>query len=458
MRRPRSKPDRRLGILGAGASGLSLALLADSDQMIIEKDRRPGGHAASTSVDGWVFDQGPHIMFSRDQLLLDCMVSSLGSNVHRRRRNNKVAVAGSLAGYPLENDLAALPLPLRADAVISMLRARAAKSEPRNLADWFEASFGDVLVAAYFRPYNEKVWNVPLETLSMSWTDKIPQPPIEAVIRSALGERSEGHLHQLYYFYPLRRGYSALMDAWSSGISPDDLVLGSAVTRVTPTGEGVAVETQCGKWRFDRVVSTLPLRQLVDMVPNVPTSVASAVSRLIVNSMLITTFGFEGQDPNQFTAVYIPDADYLVNRVSYPTVFSPHNAPPGCFSVQAEITCPRGSELFEWSDEAIYDHVLEGLRQRSLVPTGCEPVFRWLERLDHGYVVYTNDYVADVELAAGWFASQGIILHGRFGRHQYFNVDACLRSSIDLARKLGAELTDDAILRRFELLATDGER
>jgi protoporphyrinogen oxidase len=135
--------ERRLGILGAGASGLSLALLADADLAVIEKDDRPGGHAASVSVDGWVFDQGPHIMFSSDRLLIDCMVASLGSNVHRCRRNNKVAVAGALAGYPLENDLGALPLPIRADALISMVRAREARAEgapePRDLADWFEA-------------------------------------------------------------------------------------------------------------------------------------------------------------------------------------------------------------------------------------------------------------------------------------------------------------------------------
>lgn len=457
MPRSRSNPDRQLGIVGAGASGLSLALLAEADYVIIEKDRRPGGHAASTCIDGWVFDQGPHIIFSRDQLLLDCMVSSLGSNVHRCRRNNKVAVAGALAGYPLENDLAALPLPLRSDAVMSMLRARETRTEPRNLADWFEANFGDVLVSAYFRPYNEKVWNVPLERLSMSWADRIPQPPMEAVIRGALGERSEGYLHQLFYSYPLRGGYSALMNAWASGIRPQDVVLGTPVTRLVPTDEGVVVETPGGEWRFGQVVSTLPLRQLVDVVPGVPAAVASAVSRLVVNPMVIGTFGFEGEDPNQFTAVYIPDADYLVNRVSYPAVFSPHNAPPGCFSVQAEITCPRKSDLLGWSDDSIFEHMLDGLRRRSLVPAGYEPVFRWMERLDHGYVVYTTDYEDDVELAAQWFASQGIILHGRFGRHQYFNVDACLRSSIELARNLGAQLTDDDILRRFKGLAADGE-
>jgi protoporphyrinogen oxidase len=99
--------------------------------------------------------------------------------------------------------------------------------------------------------------------------------------------------------------------------------------------------------------------------------------------------------------------------------------------------------------------VLDGLRARSLAPTEREPVFRWMERFDHGYVVYTNGYEEDVALAASWFASQGIIIHGRFGSHQYLNVDGCLRSSIELARRLNAKLTDDDIRHRFKCLASD---
>jgi protoporphyrinogen oxidase len=448
-----SRTDRRLGILGAGASGLSMALLTDLDHVVIEADRRAGGHAASTCVDGWVFDQGPHIMFSPDQLLLDCMVSSLGTNVHRSRRNNKVAIAGTLANYPVENDLAALPMPMRSDALISLLRARETHTQPRNLADWFQASFGDVLVSAYFRPYNEKVWNLPLDGLSTRWADRIPRPPVEDVVRGALGEVSEGYLHQLFYSYPLRGGYSALMDAWASGVGPRDLVLEAPVIRVVPDGDGVVVETADGDWRFGQVVSTLPLRHLAQMVPDVPASVSAAVSRLVVNPIIVTTLGFEGIDPNKFTSVYIPDEEYLVNRVSFPAVFSPYNAPTGCFSAQAEITCAPGSELLEWSDQSIHDHVLGGLRARSLAPTECEPVFSWIERFDQGYVVYTNGYEEDVRLASNWFESRGIIVHGRFGSHQYLNVDGCLRASIELARRLGAALTDKDVLLRFAGLA-----
>lgn len=439
----------QLGILGAGASGLSLALLTDLEYLMLEQRDHPGGHAMSTITDGWVFDQGPHIMFSRNELLLKCMLASLGSNVHQSRRNNKVAVAGVLTRYPIENDLAALPLPLRAEALIDMIHAPRSTPAEANLAQWFEANFGKTLTSLYFRPYNEKVWKVPLERLSMSWSERIPLPPLDDVVRGALGAPSEGYLHQLFYHYPRRSGYSALMDAWASAVPNSQMQLRTSVRAIIPSDRGIKVETDRGSWVFDKVVSTIPLHRLVEIVPGVPARVREAVARLIVNPIIVTTFGFRGVDSNQFSAVYIPDSDFLPNRVSYPTVFSPENAPAGCFSVQAEITTPPGSDVLNRSDDAIFAHVLEGLRRRQLVPVDGQPIFKWIERFDEGYVVYTQGYERDVQLAAEWFEQQGIILHGRFGRHQYVNVDGCIADSIQLARRLGAGLSDPQILERF---------
>lgn len=442
-----------LGILGAGASGLSLALLTHRDYLVLEQLQQPGGHARASSIDGWVFDQGPHIMFSRDAFLLECMIASLGDNVHRSRRNNKVALAGALARYPVENDLASLPLPLRADALISFLHAREEHGDPRNLAEWFTLNFGDVLTSVYFRPYNEKLWKTPLEQLSMTWSERIPWPPVDDVVRGALGELTEGYTHQLYYSYPRTGGYGALMDAWASGVADDRIAYGTRITAIRPTTDGVRVESPAGAWDFGQVVSTLPLRSLLTLVPDVPSSVVDAVNRLIVNPIIITTLGFRGTDHNQFTAVYIPDEDYLVNRVSYPAVFSPRNAPTGCFSAQAEITAAPAADVLNMPDAKVVDHVLTGLRQRGLVPLDAELVFENVERFEDGYVVYTENYGDDLQAAVSWFEQRNIIPHGRFGRHNYLNVDGCLAESIALARRLGADLTDESIRERFAATA-----
>ena len=118
----------------------------------------------------------------------------------------------------------------------------------------------------------------------------------------------------------------------------------------------------------------------------------------------------------------------------------------------AEITTRRGSEVMTWSDDAVVDHVLQGLRQRSLVPEGADHVFTCVERFDQAYVVYTNGYARDVEIARQWFEDQRMVFTQKVGSHQYVNVDGCLRQSIDLARRMGVEVSDDGVRARFAAL------
>jgi len=430
-------------IIGAGASGLSLTLMLDGDVTIFERSGRTGGHCHATIRDGWTFDRGPHIMFSRDREVLDFMIASLGDNVHQSRRNNRVFVDGHLVKYPLENDLASLALESRTRCLLDYLfndHAQLAEN-PSNLDEWFVGNFGEGMTDLYFRPYNEKVWNVPLRELSMSWSERIPSPPPEDVVKGALGVSTEGYLHQLNYHYPLVGGYQAITDAWTKRIAPGALRLDTPVTSVAKNGDGVDVTTTGGTEHFDRVVSTAPMASLLNMVTDVPASIRDAVASLRVNPIDVITLGYRGTDRNKFTAVYFADENYLPNRVSSPSVFSPRNAPDGCFSLQAEITFPPGDGYLAISDENLVTHVHEGFVSSGLVDPDSEPVFSDVQRLEFAYVVYTVGYENAVASVREWARSVGITIHGRFGSFDYLNVDGCVRRSQELASELNGRKT-----------------
>jgi protoporphyrinogen oxidase len=443
-----------LVILGGGSSGLSLGILTGAP--ILEGSSLPGGHALSTIIDGYTYDRGPHIMFSRSKLLLDCMVSSLGSNVHQCLRNNKVSVSGRLLKYPIENDLGTLSTRDRIACVTDYVKAQitraAGEFTPANLADYFSGAFGSALTDLYFRPYNEKIWKTRLEDLSMVWSERIPAPPVEDVLKSALGESTEGYLHQLHYHYPRTGGYSALMESWSKGISKDKLHLSTVVQKIIPHSGGVRVVTSNGTHEAGVVASTLPLHALPNLVDGMPSQVEACIRRLRTNATVIITMGFKGVDENKWTAVYVPDKDFMPNRISYPAVFSPENAPPGCFSIQSEIIIPTLSDVSHLDDDFFTSHVLEGLRSRGLIPNGAELSSVYVDRYELAYVVYTQGFESDLRIVMSWAREKGIILHGRFGSHNYLNVDGCLEQSIGLARQLGFELDDAEIMTRFERL------
>jgi protoporphyrinogen oxidase len=430
-------------IIGAGASGLSLALMLDGDVTIFEQSDRTGGHCHATIRDGWTFDRGPHIMFSRDKDVLDFMIASLGDNVHQSRRNNRVFVEGRMVKYPLENDLASLTLEARSRCLLDYLfndQSRLAEN-PSNLDEWFVGNFGEGMTDLYFRPYNEKIWNVALRDLSMSWSERIPSPPPEDVVKGALGVVTEGYLHQLNYHYPLVGGYQAITDAWTELVPRGFLRLDTTVRSVVKRDHGVDVTTNTGTEHFDRVVSTAPMVSLLTMVDHVPASIRDAVASLRVNPIDVITLGYRGTDRNKFTAVYFADDSYLPNRVSSPSVFSPRNAPDGCFSLQAEITFPPGNDYLKIADEALITHVHEGFVSSGLVEPDSEPIVRDVQRLEFAYVVYTKGYEDSVALVREWAQSAGVTIHGRFGSFDYLNVDGCVRRSQELASELNRRLT-----------------
>jgi protoporphyrinogen oxidase len=376
-------------------------------------------------------------MFSRNRPVLDFMVGSLGDNVHQCRRNNKISFKNRLIKYPFENDLASLPLEdnyecLR-DFVYNAHQAR--YPDPANLREWLLARFGTSICEKYLFPYTEKVWNVPVEELSMLWADRIPTPDPDDLLRSALGYPTEGYLHQLHYHYPLRGGYQAISEAWAEGL---DVAYGFEVASIERTAAGtLAVSDDASTREYDRLVSTMPLPELVKVARfEIPERVREAVAGLRINPMLVVSLGIRGEDPDEYTAIYFPEPDFLVNRISFPRTFSPHNAPDGTYSIQAEITCDPADPIWRASDEYAVDHVVSGLVSRGIVPSPDDVILRDVARARYAYVVYDVGYERRVETVRDWFREQGIELVGRFSFFEYVNVDGALERALDVAGRL----------------------
>lgn len=101
-------------------------------------------------------------------------------------------------------------------------------------------TFGEGISSKYLIPYNEKVWNVPVEKLSMIWADRIPNPPAEDILKSSIGIKTEGYLHQLYYHYPEEGGYQAISENWSRA---SDIHFNEEVIKINRLDDIFEIET-----------------------------------------------------------------------------------------------------------------------------------------------------------------------------------------------------------------------
>ncbi|HYL37310.1 MAG TPA: FAD-dependent oxidoreductase [Bryobacteraceae bacterium] len=426
-----------IGILGGGLAGITIAAHLEQDCEILEKDSRGGGHCQTVQEHGFTYDAGgPHIIFSRNQEMVDYMVALLGDNVHRARRNNKIFYRGRYVKYPFENGLYDLDPQDRFECLYHYVKNDYPPPKT-NFKEWIYHNFGKGLAEKYLIPYNEKIWNVPAEELGLEWVEgRVPKPPLEDVIKAAVGVETEGYTHQLYYNYPMHGGIESLPRA-----------LAKRVRKITPDFNIGRIWKEQDHWcvsngrttrRFERLVSTIPIQELAHALSGTPAEILAAVDSLRYNSLVTVAVGLDSARLPDYTAIYVPDPEIRFHRLSFPAVFSPHNAPPGRSIIEAEITTNPGDGTHEMSDEEILADVIGDLENMELIRKS-EVCYSRVLRTKYGYVVQDDNYSRNLKQAKEYFERIGIPLCGRVAQFEYINMDVCIERARRLAESLHRE-------------------
>jgi len=326
---------RKTIVLGGGLSGLAVAHYLGGDTLVLEAEDRPGGICRSIRKDGFVYDIGGHIMFSKNQEILREMVSWLGDNVVVRERKNVIWYKDRFVKYPFENGLAALDKEEIFEILMSFLNRPQMK--PQNLEEWCYARFGKGLAEKYLIPYNRKIWKHDPKKMSLHWVERIPSPPVEDIVKSAIGIETEGYQFQVNFHYPREGGFESLIRALAERVPA--IETGFRVSGVKRKGKGWAVSNGLSTLTCDRLVSTIPVFALMDALEDVPEEVRRAVRGLKYNSLILIMVGLDDGRLTERTSVYFPDPEVLAHRVCYPTYFSKANAPARfCHSASAMVS------------------------------------------------------------------------------------------------------------------------
>jgi protoporphyrinogen oxidase len=426
-----------LGILGGGISGIALAAHLDLDLDILEKDDRIGGLCATIVENGFTFDAaGPHIMFSKNKEVLNLMISVLGDNVHQNRRENRIYYKGSLVKYPFENDLASLPKQDNFECIYSyIVNPRANEAPVTNLAQWSYVTFGEGISDKYFIPYNEKIWNYDATKIGTEFVERIPKPPMEDVLKSAIGISTEGYLHQLYYSYPTHGGFEAIVKAFAERVK-GEVHTNWAVASVEKIENGWRVVSKSGEVReYDTLVNTIPIHELLKVWKDAPRNVHDEVAKLRYNSLLNVLIGCDTDPGHNYTALYVPDTKLLFHRLSFPKAFGSECVPPGGSSIMAEITSNAGDGIWEMPEDELIERVIGEVESIGFVDRKSI-VYKKLARFKYGYPVYDLEYRKNVTAMREAVAATGLRLLGRFAQFDYINSDVCVERALAMAGEL----------------------
>ncbi|MEM3449250.1 MAG: FAD-dependent oxidoreductase [Nitrososphaerota archaeon] len=415
-----------IGILGGGLSGLLLGNLLGPRAEVLEAETEVGGLCRSFYCDGFTFDIGGHMIFSRDPDSLALLISFLNENVHCRLRVNRILFKDRYMKYPFENDLASLDKEDLFNALYHYLTATGSTSS--NFKSWLYHTFGKGIAELYLIPYNRKIWKIDPSEMSTIWVERIPRPPLEDIIKSAIGIPTEGYVHQLYFHYPIRGGIGAL---------PQSLLMGA---NVIPNFRIAKIIKNSGYWeiisdneeikKYKYLISTIPLPELVLAQANVPEEIKILSDQLQYNSLIVAFVGFVGEHSfPPFTALYSADPEIIFHRFCFMEQFSEKNAPPKGTGIIGEATFPGNSPELEKPDEYFLSHLIQFCDAQKWIGKATLVTSKVI-RVKYAYVVPNLTYPQVLEQIHQYFAKNGIVLAGRFGRFEYLNMDAVLQNAL----------------------------
>jgi protoporphyrinogen oxidase len=419
-------------ILGAGLAGLSAAYHLNGEHVILEKDRRIGGLCKSVDIDGYVFDYAPHILFSRDDYVRTLYEDLLKGNLYRHIRKSYIYLGGAYVKYPFEANLSTLPEAIIQECIEGVVNRKV--FEPTNFEEWIHTTFGDGIAKHYMVPYNRKIWKYDLSRMNIDWIrGRVPSPSVEEMKEGAAGTLSKDYGPNAEFMYPKHDGIGALADKMSKDLSVSTC---SEVVEVRPSGAEVRVKyRKNGKIReaaSEKIISSLPLPELVEILHDPPEEVRKAADSLVYNSLVCVNIGVKRSGIIDKHWLYFPEEEFVFNRMSFPMNFSEYTTPRGRSSILVEVTHREAGV----DPERIRDRVVEDLKKTSIITERDEIEVCDTSTFKYAYVIYDLDHEKNVGIIHDYLNRSNIIPIGRFGEWEYFNMDKAILSGKNAASRV----------------------
>lgn len=437
-------------ILGAGLAGISTSYHVGHENCVIfEKNSFPGGHIRSEYMDGFTWDEGPHVSFTDNEYVRDLFFKSVEGELLEYPVKTTNYYKGSWIPHPAQSNLWAVPQPLRDECLHDILnskeRLEGVMQTPENYQRWLEAAFGKVFTNHFPKLYTEKYWTLPPEELATDWLGvRIFNPNIEQVRKGYLAPLPEETHYIKKIRYPRKGGYFSFAKPLYDGAN---VSLGKELVYINFTNKELHFADDTS-YRYDRLISTIPLPELIKL-SNAPIKVKEAASMLTCTSLLLVNVAANHPTKRKDNWIYVYDENKFSTRINCTELLSPENAPFGKTGIQVEVYFSQHKPKKK-TDEFIAQQVVRELVDMELIESIDAVESYHTKWVPWANVVFDNQrrelqdtilsYLQsvglereedDLEPMTKWSTKMTVKLSalnlaGRFGQWKYYWTDDCV--------------------------------
>ena len=432
-----------IAVLGTGMAGVGAGheLLA-RDVRFVCYDKSPyrGGHTCSIRYDnGFVFDEGPHISFTKNERVR----ALLAEAVQGRHEEREFAIDNYWHGYriphPVQCHLNELPVELTIEIIRDFANRAAYQSDTgyATYAQWLYAAYGKTFAEKFPMVYGHKYHTTTMDLLTTDWIGpRMYQPTLEELLRGALAPQKPDKHYIQSFRYPLSGGFASYVEGLSSQF---DVRLNHRLTAIDPQQRLLRFangEVQ----QYSAVISSIPLPDLVPLIDCAPTAVLDAARRLSFSTVVLFNIGLNRADISNAATTYFYDEDIVFSRGCFPHMFAERNAPAGCGSIQVEVYFSDRYRPLPSEPKSLLPAVLRDLRRCQLIKERDEVLLTDAIVVRYANIIYDADRAAAVATIHAFLDEVNVHYCGRFGRWDHSWTDEAFVSGEESARKVLAAL------------------
>jgi protoporphyrinogen oxidase len=406
-----------------GALGAANRLSAEGMRPVLyDKNSYYGGHTASfRHAGGFLFDIGPHISFTKNERIQALFAESVGGEFETIQIRLNNYWRGHWPVHPVQLHLHGLP----DDVVIKVIEDFVAAShqperEIRNYADWLLASFGKTFAETFPMQYTRKYHLTTAENMSTDWLGpRIYRPSLGEVLRGALSP-SAPNIHYITHFrYPTQGGFTAYLKKF---VPLGEIKLGHELVGLDPVAHELTFRNG-HRARYDGVVSSIPLTDLIPMIAGAPADVVAAAARLACSTCVLVNVAVDREDLSDAHMTYFYDEDIRFTRLSFPHMLSRTNVPAGAGSIQAEVYYSKKYRPLDVEPESLIEPVIADLKKVGLLRETDRILFKNAFLVPYANVIFDLDRTKALETVHGYLDDINVSYCGRYGDWGYMWTD-----------------------------------
>lgn len=436
-------------IFGGGLTGLSTAYHLDqqaartgdaslADYLLVEREARLGGLTRTEEIKGYFFDHTGHWLHLRHAEMKAFVRDIMGDDMLEVARKSRIWSHGALTHFPFQQNLHGLPVDvvyrcLQGAIDAAMAQARGEFAPPANFKEFCLQNFGQGITDAFMVPYNTKLWGCEPEEITADWCSRfLPRPNIAQMTAGALGVTDDQAGYNAKFVYPRQGGIEAFASRIAGHVPEAKVALNTTPVSIDLKARTCTLsDGQVVQWQ--RLVSSIPVPELLKLVVDLPQPVATAASRLRCTSLRYLVYGVARQVLDDIQWLYVPEPKYPFYRIGSFSNAVPSLAPPGKSSLYVEV-----ANNVVASDDEVKASVRQFLREQGWLDAADQIEVEEVRHIRYGYVVFDQHYFPAKDAIFPYLAGAGVHSLGRYGAWVYSSMEDALWDGHQYAANLAA--------------------